>query len=70
MSSQGKFMIYCAEQYKLAKHLTGKQLAELFSRYRVWEYVYSCYEALSTTGAKYIVNDIDLYIEVRKSALA
>lgn len=35
MSNQGKFMIYCAEQYKLAKHLTGKQLAELFSRYRV-----------------------------------
>ena len=70
MSSQGKFMIFCAEQYKKEKHLTGKQLAELFSRYRVWEYVYSCYEALSTTGAKYIVNDIDLYIEVRKSALA
>ena len=23
MSNQGKFMIYCAEQYKLAKHLTG-----------------------------------------------
>lgn len=70
MSSQGKFMIYCAEQYKLAKHLTGKQLAKLFSKYQIWEYVYTCYESLSTTGAKYIVNDIDLYIEVRKSALA
>lgn len=34
MSSQVKFMIFCAEQYKLAKHLTGRQLAELFSRYR------------------------------------
>lgn len=32
-------MIYCAEQYKPAKHLTGKQLAELFSKYQVWEYV-------------------------------
>ena len=66
MSRQGKFMIYCAEQYKLAKHLTGKQLADLFSRYRVWEYVYSCYEALHTTGANYIIEDIDLYIEARK----
>ena len=39
MSSQGKFMIFCAEQYKKEKHLTGKQLAELFSRYSVWEYI-------------------------------
>ena len=33
MSAQGKLMIFCAEQYKAAKHLTGKQLAELLSRY-------------------------------------
>ena len=67
MSNQGKFMIFCAEQYKLAKHLTGKQLAELFSRYQVWEYVYTCYEALHTTSTNYIIEDIDLYIEGRKS---
>lgn len=70
MSSQGKFMIFCAEQYKMAKHLTGKQLAELFTRYRVWEYIYSCYEALHTTGTNYIIEDIDLYIEARKPAAA
>lgn len=69
MSSQGKFMIYCAEQYKSAKRLTGKQLADLFSRYRIWEYIYSCYEALHTTGTNYIIEDIDLYIEARQSAM-
>lgn len=70
MSIQGKFMIFCAEQYKMAKHLTGKQLAELFSRYRVWEYLYSCCEPLHTTGTSYIIDDIDLYIEARKPAMA
>ena len=55
---------------KNAKHLTGKQVAELFTRYRVWDYVYSCFEALHTTGANYIVEDIDLYIEARKPAMA
>ena len=70
MSSQGNFMIFCAEQYKMSKHLTGKQLAELFTRYRVWEYIYSCYEALHTTGMNYIIEDIDLYIEARKPAMA
>ena len=57
MSRQGDFLIYCVETYKNAKHLTGKQVAELFTRYRVWDYVYSCFEALHTTGANYIVED-------------
>ena len=31
------------------------------------EYVRSYFEALHTTGEKYIVNDIDLFIEARQS---
>ena len=65
MSKQGDFMIYCTEQYKTAKNLTGRQVAELFSRYSVWDYIYSCFEALHTTGANYIVEDIDLFIAAR-----
>lgn len=68
MSRQGDFMIYCTEQYKSAKKLTGKQVSELFGRYRVWDYIYSCFEALHTTGTNYIVEDIDLYIEARQPA--
>ena len=68
MSRQGNFMIYCTEQYKSAKKLTGKQVSDLFSRYRVWDYIYSCFEALHTTGTNYIVEDIDLYIEARQPA--
>lgn len=68
MSQQGDFMVYCAEQYKAVKKLTGRQVAALFSRYRVWEYLYSCFEVLHTTGANYIVEDIDLYIQARQPA--
>lgn len=70
MSRQGDFLIYCTELYKTARKLTGKQVAELFSRYEVWDYIYSCFEALHTTGANYIVEDIDQYIEVRTGAEA
>ena len=70
MSRQGVFMVYCTEQYKSAKKLSGKQVSELFSRYQVWDYIYSCFEALHTTGANYIVDDIESYIETRQSALA
>lgn len=50
MRRQGDFLIYCTELYKSAKKLTGKQVSELFSRYSVWDYIYSCFEALHTTG--------------------
>ena len=62
MTKQGEFMIFCTEQYKYAKKLTSRQLDELFSKYRVWDYLYTCYEALHTTGTNYIIHDIDLYI--------
>lgn len=68
MSREGSFLIYCIEQYKSTKNLTGRQVIALFSKYRVFEYIVSCFEALHTTGANYIVEDIDLYIEARSSA--
>ncbi len=69
MGQQGNFMVFCAEQYKLAKNLSGHQLSALFTRYRVWEYIYTCYEALHTTGTNYIISDIDLYIAARQATV-
>ena len=65
MSKEGNFLIFCIEQYKSAKDLTGKQVMELFGKYRVSEYIVSCFEALHTTGTDYIIENIDLYIEAR-----
>ncbi|MCB6201365.1 DUF3791 domain-containing protein [Extibacter muris] len=69
MSKEGNFLIYCIESYKSAKGLTGQQVSDLFSKYRVWDYIYSCFEALHTTGENYIVEDIDVYIEARHSTM-
>ena len=66
MTRQGDYLIHCVETYKNAKHLTGRQVAKLFTDYRVWDYIYSCFEALHTTGDEYVVEDIDLYIEARR----
>lgn len=70
MSRQGDFMVYCTELYKSAKSMTGKQVSDLFTNYHVWDYIYSCFEALHTTGANYIVNDIDEYIIARQPSMA
>lgn len=69
MSNKGRFLIFCIEQYKSAKNLTGKQVAKLFREYGVSEYIVSCYEALHTTGVNYIINNIDLYIEAIQVAV-
>ncbi len=68
MSKEGTFLIFCIEEYKFAKNLTGKQVIDLFQRYRVSEYIMSCFEALHTTGTNYIIEDIDLYIDARKAS--
>ncbi len=68
MSKEGNFLIFCIETYKTAKKLTGKQVMDLFRKYGISEYIISCFEALHTTGANYIIEDIDLYIKARQTA--
>ena len=67
MSKEGNFLIFCIEKYKSAKNLTGKQVMDLFQKYKISEYIVSCFEALHTTGTNYIIEDIDLYIEARQA---
>ena len=67
MSREGNFLIFCIEQYKSHKNLTGKQVMDLFEQYKIAEYIVSCFEALHTTGTNYIIEDIDLYIEARQA---
>ena len=68
MSKEGNFLIYCIEEYKASKKLTGRQVIELFKKYKISEYIMSCFESLHTTGSNYIVEDIDLYIKARAAA--
>ena len=68
MSAKGKFLIFCLEIYKSRKNLSGKQAIELFRRYEIIDYIFSCYEALHTTGENYIIEDIDEFIKARQFA--
>ncbi len=65
MSREGEFMIYCIEEYKNAKSLSGRDVMKLFEKFKVLDYIMACYGALHTTGGKYIVEDIDLFIGAR-----
>ena len=68
MSKELPFIDFCVEEYKVDKRMTGKEVLDLFNKYAVCEYIKTYYDVLHTTGTKYIINDIDLYIKSRKSA--
>ncbi len=63
MSRELPFIILCIEEYKNEKNLSGNEVVLLFDKHHVFDYIRSFYDVLHTTGTKYIVNDIDLYIK-------
>lgn len=69
MSAETKFIIFCMESYKVHKELTGKQVAELFEKYGVYDYIREFYDVLHTTGYQYINNDIDAYLSARNAVI-
>ena len=66
MSKTLQFKTFCFEMYKVEKGLTGLKTQELFEEYKVFEYLDDFFDVLHTTGHKYLIKDIDLYIEARK----
>ncbi len=68
MSKELPFIVLCVEEYKNRKGMTGKEVVDLFNKYSVFDYIRSFYDVLHTTGTRYIINDIDLYIDSRKAA--
>lgn len=66
MTKETKFVIFCLENYKVHRALKGKQAADLFRQYGVYEYLREFYDVLHTTGYQYINQDIDRYLEARE----
>ncbi|MDD7000822.1 MAG: DUF3791 domain-containing protein [Oscillibacter sp.] len=69
MSKETAFAVLCLESYKVYKPLTGKQTAELFRRYGVFDYLNEFYDVLHTTGYQYINHDIDIYLKSRNAVI-
>ena len=66
MTKEMSFAIFCMENYKYHRNLSGKEVSEFFQRYGVFDYIREFYDILHTTGYNYINNDIDIYINSRR----
>lgn len=68
MSETLQFKTFCFEMYKAEKGMTGVTAQELFEKYKVFEYLDTFYGVLHSTGHRYIIEDIDIYIKSRQTA--
>ena len=59
MRKESEFLVYCMEIQKRARKLAGKQVYELFERFRLFDFVLESYDLLHVHGEKYILQDID-----------
>lgn len=66
MSDTLRFKTFCIEQYKNKHNLTGEETLDIFKQYGVLGYLNSFFDVLHSTGARYIVEDIDMFIEARQ----
>lgn len=69
MSKETNFIIFCMENYKVYKSITGKDVAQLFDKYGVYDYLRDFYDVLHTTGHQYINHDIDIYLKSRNAII-
>jgi len=66
MSNTADFKVFCLERYKCEHNMKGKDTFRLFKEYGVLDYLGSFYDVLHSFGDKYLVEDIDLFIEARR----
>ena len=50
MSKETAFTVFCMENYKAHRKLTGKEVLQVFSVYGVFDYIREFYDVLHTTG--------------------
>ncbi|MBQ2176072.1 MAG: DUF3791 domain-containing protein [Alphaproteobacteria bacterium] len=61
------FVSFCIEQYKTSKNLNGEQALAELQKYGVIEYLESNFEPLHTQSRQWILEDIDEFINLRRS---
>lgn len=65
MPKELAFTIFCLENYKVHRNMTGREVSDLFERYGVFDYIREFYDILHSAGHHYINRDIDIYLQSR-----
>ncbi|MDR1093003.1 MAG: DUF3791 domain-containing protein [Clostridiales bacterium] len=56
-----KYLLFCIEQYKKARGMSGKEAYQLFVKYGFIDYILDLYEVLHIQGTRYLLEELDEY---------
>lgn len=70
MEKEMAFVIFCIENYKVYRNLSGKETLKLFDDYGVLDYLENNYDVLHTTGYQFMNRDIDDFLKIRGVVLS
>ena len=65
MEKEMAFVIFCIENYKVHRNLSGKETVKLFDDYGVLNYLENHYDVFYSTGYQFMNKDIDEFLEIR-----
>jgi hypothetical protein len=60
-----QFQLFCLENYRFSKGISGEIALRNFRQYQVFEYISESYDVLHTQSKIFIVSDINDFIERR-----
>ena len=60
------FLSFCVEAYKMRHHMIGEAVLALFDSKGVTQYLLDNFEVLHTQGERWIVDDIDEFMQTQK----
>ncbi len=63
---KAEFLSWCIEEYAAEKNLNGRDVANLFSRKKVLDFLSEHYEILHTQGKAYIIETIEDFIKTEE----
>jgi len=68
MKENLEFKVFCLESFKSEHGMTGEKAWDTFRQYDVFDYLESVVDVLHSTGRRYIVEDIDVFIRAKQHA--
>ena len=60
------FVAFCIEEYGVAKGMTSDKVFDLFAQYGLIDYLSEFFDPLHTQGRRWLMAEIDEFIDIRK----
>jgi hypothetical protein len=64
-----EYVSFCIENFKITHGMKGKDVANLFSEYKVIDFLTEGYDVMHTQGKEYLIEEIEIFLKNRGYSL-